>query len=515
VADSVIKLRDYQLTLHEATKKAMVKFRRLIVVGGCGIGKTFLFSYLSHLSDLKGSKVVILSNRSEILTQSDGALALFDVKAEYISPEYRKIPTANIVVCMAQTLRRRIDKPEYQEFLRTRDLFIIDEAHSEDFTFLFKSGLIDGIRVLAYTATPRRTGKQRQLYLDYEGIVEGESSDSLMNKGWLVRSKYFALDAPDLSKVSIDSGTGDYRPKELWKAFGTSERYEGVVENYLRISPDMSAICYCCSQAHAVETCRAFNEAGVSSKFVVSGIKKDSEDYGRLLSNLKYTGNRKHVFDEFKRGEFKVLCNVSIATTGTDLPIARVCILNCSTMSVTRYLQEVGRISRPYEGKEYGLVLDFGGNVGRFGVYEAKRKWSLFHDEGGGDGVAPTKLCDPDKKDKEGRVGCNRLCHLGATECPFCGFIFATPRELRDVELTEIINGQFRFKDMTPEQLLAHAELEGKSKLWVFGLLWQKSRDSAEFRKVMKGLNYSWKYAMRLDEQYKSRGRKRFKNIEE
>lgn len=506
------KLRPYQVTLHEATMRAMTKHRRLLVVGGCGLGKTFLFSYLSHLADLKGSKIVILSNRSELLVQSDGALSAFGVTAEYISPEYKAVPTSNIVVCMAQTLRRRIDKPEYQEFLRTRDVFIIDEAHSEDFTFLFKSGLIDGIRVVGYTATPRRVGHQRQLYLDYDAIVEGESSDSLMNKGWLVRAKYYALDAPDLSKVGIDSTTGDYRPKELYKVFGTTERYDGVVENYLRICDGMSAICYCCNQAHAIETCRAFNEAGVSAKFVVSGMKKDSDEYPILMENLKHTGNRAKVFGEFKRGEFKVLCNVSIATTGTDLPIARVCILNCSTMSITRYLQEVGRISRPYEGKEFGVVLDMGNQVSRFGIYEAPRKWSLYHDEKDSTGVPMTKLCDPDKKDSTGRCGCGRLIHLSASVCGFCGFIFATPRELHVAELTEIVGGKFQFKDMTPEQLLAHAELEGKSKVWAFGILWMRSRDSAEFRKVMKSLGWSWKYAMKLDSEFKARGRKRYRN---
>jgi len=448
--------------------------------------------------------MMILSNRSEILTQSGGALSQFGVTADYIDPAHPHVPTSLVSVCMAQTLRRRYKRKEWEEYIRSLDIIVIDEAHSQDFNFLFESGLLKNKWVLGYTATPKRDGKQRQLGLDYECIVEGIDSEELMKQVWLVRSKYFSVDAPDLTKVGTDSLTGDYKAPELFTLFNTPDRYGGVVDNYLRLTLGQSAICYCCNQVHAIETCRAFNEAGISAKFVVSGIKKDKEEYQVLKDNLQYTSSRKTIFDEFRRGEFKVLCNVSVATTGTDLPIASVCILNMATLSLTKYLQMLGRIARLYPGKTWGYVLDFGGNVGRpgFGIYEAYRKWSVWHEEKTGGGIQMTKECPKDRKDKNGKTGCGRLIPVSAQFCPFCGYIFATEKEIRDAELVEIIDGRFKFKEMSALQLKAYAELHGNKMAWVYRMLWVGGGE-AGFRKGMKELGYQSKFIWLTLERFK------------
>ena len=88
---------------------------------------------------------------------------------------------------------------------------------------------------------------------------------------------------------------------------------------------------------------------------------------------------------------------------GFDCPDIKVCILNYSTLSITKYLQSIGRGARIAPNKKEFFILDFGNNIDRHGLYEQDRNWSLWHDEGSNGGLQPSKLCDPDKGDINGK----------------------------------------------------------------------------------------------------------------
>jgi len=64
------------------------------------------------------------------------------------------------------------------------DIVIIDEAHIQEFNYIFQSGLLDNKMVLGFTATPSRSGKMRQLGLDYERMVRGPQVKELVSKGF-------------------------------------------------------------------------------------------------------------------------------------------------------------------------------------------------------------------------------------------------------------------------------------------------------------------------------------------
>ena len=62
------------------------------------------------------------------------------------------------------------------------------------------------------------------------------------------------------------------------------------------------------------------------------------------------------------RGDFKVMINAGILTTGFNFPALQTVQVLRATVSVPLWLQIIGRGSRIYPGKEYFNILDHGRN---------------------------------------------------------------------------------------------------------------------------------------------------------
>jgi hypothetical protein len=181
-----------------------------------------------------------------------------------------------------------------------------------------------------------------------------------------------------------------------------------------------------------------------------------------------------------------------------------------ATLSETLYDQCIGRGSRLYNGKKFFRILDFGGNVARHGLFERKKVNSLWHDYKEGSGVVMTKECPPLEKDKEGKNGCGRLIHISYPECPFCKYIFKTKEEVRDIELREIIGGEFKFRDMSAIQLRAYAELNGYPARWMWRQLWIGNEEK-DFRRGLRELGYQNNFIYRQMMIFKEEDAKRKK----
>lgn len=94
----------------------------------------------------------------------------------------------------------------------------------------------------------------------------------------------------------------------------------------------------------ACETaCQQYNEAGVRAE---------------LITNNTDTDARRRIFDRYTAGELDMLCSPTVLAEGFDSPRAEVCVLRRSTDHVGDYLQRVGRVLRPFPGKERALLID-------------------------------------------------------------------------------------------------------------------------------------------------------------
>ena len=265
--------------------------------------------------------------------------------------------------------------------------------------------------------------------------------------------------------------------------FNKSVQYKGVIENYMRICPMKKAICFDATQANAIRMCAEFNEAGIPAKFLISGIDKNKPDELALYEKYKHlTGNREQLIKDFHDDKFTVICNSGILSTGYDETSIEVCILNRATQSAQFYIQATGRAIRLHPNKTEAFLLDFGGNISRLGKFEKERKWALWHNKGKCEGIQGVKECKQ----------CGKYIAITASECPFCGYVYPTEKEIRMAELQELV-GDLKFEQMTPTQFFQYAELKGYNTYWAIRQLYIRNTET-NFRKAMKECGYSSKF---------------------
>ncbi len=82
-------------------------------------------------------------------------------------------------------------------------------------------------------------------------------------------------------------------------------------------------------------------------------------DESHFLSGKDKGEERVRVYNQLRGGNLDTVICTSIADMGLDLPILRNLVLAGGGKSSTRHLQRVGRVSRPFEGKEFAVVVDF------------------------------------------------------------------------------------------------------------------------------------------------------------
>lgn len=489
-----IVLREYQDKGFRDAMNALLELVKRFIVLECptGGGKTVIFSYIVQRAESKGSKTLILTDRDELLRGTGGTLEDFGVSPGYIksgrkfAPGFKENKT---FVAMAQTLRKRLDKPDWLAWLAEINLVIIDECHKQEFNNFFEQDIFEGKTVIGFSATPKRGGKMRQLGDDYEDIIHTLTVTELIDLGFLKPDMYYGFKdmAPDLKGVKKNS-RGDYSESDMFKKYDTPKLYGGLVEAWKQHTPNTITLVFGTNIVHCVRTCKEFCKAGIPAKFLSSKMSKPVRPEGEEPIEKKeassewvkywekcayyieyaeamaeYSGPRQQLIDDWKAGEFKVMINAGILTTGFDFPAIETVALFRATVSEVLYLQMLGRGSRPSDqtGKTHFNILDFGRNAERLGGYKLPRKWHLFHETKAGQGVPPVKECGEAGKDKNGKLGCHDYILASAKICPTCGYIYPQKKTAEEAKLELMytdVNGKLR--SVKPLHLMEYAELE-------------------------------------------------------
>lgn len=217
---------------------------------------------------------------------------------------------------------------------------------------------------------------------------------------------------------------GDYARDELNTAMDKPKITGSAVEHYKKYANGKRAIVFAVSVEHSKHIVEEFQHAGFSAAHV------DGETS---------TDERSLAIERFTRGDIQILSNVELFGEGFDVPVMEAAILLRPTSSLGLYLQQIGRSLRPYQGKEFAVILDHVGNCQRFGLPDQDREWSLEgRDKTKGDYEAPVRICPE-------CFGAFRPLPI----CPFCGHVIPLkPRTVETVagELQEIAQLALRLK---------------------------------------------------------------------
>jgi len=389
-----VSLRDYQLNDINQCREYFRKYKNILLVGPTGSGKTVVFCWIAEQAKQKGKRVLILVHRRELLDQTSRHLDLLGVRHGLIAPKC--CPTGDsLQIASVQTLIRRLGQ------YPAPDLIIVDECHhSAAGSWQTILDYYPEAKLLGVTATPVRLdgkalGKKAGGY--YEAIIPGPTIRKLIELKYLTQPVVFAPPSlVDLTKVK--TRFGDYSKRDLANAMDKPVIVGDAIKHYINICDGVPAIAFCASVKHAEELALKFNEKGIPS----ASIDGKLDDYTRR--------SRIHGLAE---GKIRILTSCEIVSEGTDIPKVGAAILLRPTQSLGLYLQQVGRVLRPYPGKKHSIILDHVGNTLRHGMPDEVRSWNL------NEGVRPKKNGEvvPRFRQCEKCFFCFGL-HL--TECPNC-----------------------------------------------------------------------------------------------
>jgi len=354
-----MKLRDYQINAIENIRVEFIKGNNKIVLcAPTGSGKTIIFSELTRLTNNKGKTVLIITNRKELLSQTDNKLSQFGIKPDLLNAKQKGVTVGSIVVAMVETLNRRLTKNGYENFIQSFDLIIIDECHINCFNKIFEN-IKPKQKVIGCSATPQRKNTSPALEKYYNSIINVCQVQELIDLNFLSDPISFGI---PINLKGVKTKGNDYDDKDLEKLYDDKIKYTGAIKNYEMHALNKKTIVFCASIK---------NSKTLSQEFILAGY--DSKHFDCYMSD----NDRNEVLTWFYNTKTAILCNVGILTTGFDCPDIKCILLYRATKSLSLFLQMVGRGSRIAENKNNFIILDFGNNIKTHGFWETDRFWNL------------------------------------------------------------------------------------------------------------------------------------------
>lgn len=471
-----MQLRDYQA----ATIRGLFEWwtsngnAPAVCVLPTGAGKTVIFSALiKNLKDqFPTCRVLILSHTKELVGQARDKLIAYWSEAPvgvYAAGLNERDITSDIISASRDSIARAVDK--FPPF----DLIIVDEAHliNNKNEGRYRSILAHfcaanpSAAIVGFTATPYRAGVNGgYIYGEgrlFQGVAHEVKMIDLMRAGFLCPITAKGTDEKgviDTSKVATRGG--DFALGELAKASECPLLVKSAVMDWKSKAYDngrRSSCFFAVSVAHAEIIRDAVQELGIECGLITGDMAQEE---------------REATLARFDSGDLPALVNIATLTTGWDSPRLDCIVLLRPTKSLVLYLQIIGRGLRLFPGKTETLVLDFGGNLERFGPIDQatpaeKRKGPPKVQDCPGCGSRVSFYafncpdCDHQFKDKPRKEcdHCGTACAPSSTKCPACGSLFLTHKG--QSEIGAILSTEDDVREYQIEKITAHPAKAAKS----------------------------------------------------
>ena len=139
-----------------------------------------------------------------------------------------------------------------------------------------------------------------------------------------------------------------------------------IVTHWHRLNPDRRrTVVFATNVAHSIHIKEEFVRSDVKAEHIDGKTPKDERD--AILARLA-------------NGDLELVSNCMVLTEGWDMPSVQVCILARPTKSLGLFRQMVGKVLRPYPGKQHALIIDHAGATLLHGRVEDPIHWWLSPD---------------------------------------------------------------------------------------------------------------------------------------
>lgn len=371
-----IRLYNYQAEMKERIDVAFRSYQSVMVQMPTGTGKTVLLSEVVKGEEqrVKNPWVWIVVHRRELVEQ------IRDTLNTMLSCPYSTLDTTSpllsensrIKVMSIQWLSRH-----YQDIAEKPSLIVIDEAHhAVAKTYAEVMNAYPEARKLGVTATPCRLNKKGFTDL-FDVLLQSWPTKKFIADGRLSLYDYMSIKADSIDQRMVFGLTkrgadGDFSLKEMSEKLDVQPSIERLCDTILRYASNKKGIVYAIDIKHAEHIAEQYRVHGIHAVAISSKTPNDE---------------RRLTIDKFKAGLIQVLVNVDLFGEGFDCPDVEFIQLARPTLSLAKYLQQVGRGMRVFEGKKFCLILDNVGLYRLFGLPSDERDWlSMFEGQIAGKG---------------------------------------------------------------------------------------------------------------------------------
>jgi DNA repair protein RadD len=343
----------------------------------------------------------MLLDRVVLCDQTSKRLEKYDIEHGVMQAgHWRYRPYENIQVCSAQTLERRGSFPGL-------NLLIVDECHqTREQTVEFIKANPD-VRVIGLTATPFTKG----LGKIYDNVVSTVTTKQLVQDKVLVPLRVFI--AKEINMEGAKKIGGEWSTEETTKR-GMVITGDVVAEWINKTNEIFGAprktIVFASGVEHGVDLARKFQEQG--HNFICISYKDDDEW-------------KKQVIEDFSKPDTQItgLIATDILTKGFDVSDVMIGVsARPFSKSLSSHIQQMGRVMRGHDGKDFAVWLDHSGNYLRF-----RDDWDQVFEEGVevlDDGKEKAKKEPTERVKQDSKCPqCSALWPSGSDTCYNCGHV--------------------------------------------------------------------------------------------
>ncbi|ADX82560.1 DEAD/DEAH box helicase [Saccharolobus islandicus] len=367
------QLREYQ---REAIENWIKNGNRGVIALPTGAGKTVVG--IKGIDVIRKPTLIVTFTKEQMLQWKEAILKFTSKRPDigfYYSEEKRIRP---ITITTYHTAYRHLPQL-FDKFY----LLIVDEVHHlpADKFKAIAEGLIAPYR-MGLSATPHREdNKHNELFSLIGGIVYYKSVTELAKLGYLASYEIIQKKV----RLTLEERKRYNELLNKFKALSKGRKVSELIElvkkgdesaiEAMRVYNEMRKIVN-----FASEKMRALDEILKSEKgkiLIFTQYVDQAEEIARRYNCLLLTGKmskeeRKRVLATFKSMSAGILVLTTVGDEGIDIPDANVGIIVTGTSSRRQFIQRLGRIMRPYNGKQaklYEIVVS-----GTPEEYQAKKR---------------------------------------------------------------------------------------------------------------------------------------------